>query len=384
MINPLAVPLSLYVHLPWCTRKCPYCDFNSHEGFSAALQQPYVEALLADLDSQHQWWSDRPIASIFIGGGTPSLFEERWISALLEGIAARATLSSHIEITLESNPGSAESAQFAGYHAAGVNRLSIGVQSFNDDALRALGRVHSGDEARRALDLVSDAGFTRWNIDLMHGLPEQDSELAKADLVEALERSAGHISWYQLTIERNTHFWSTPPALPDDSALASIQEAGEAALCDAGLHQYEVSAFAREGEESQHNLNYWRFGDYIGLGAGAHGKVSLPDGAIIRTQRTRTPSDYLALAVSSPMPPPQETTLQTPDRVAEFAMNALRLKSGVPLTLFNQTTGADVEQLIGAAGVAISRGWLEAPSQGQFVTTALGYRFLDSVIATFL
>ena len=384
MINPLAVPLSLYVHLPWCTRKCPYCDFNSHEGFSAALQQPYVEALLADLDSQHQWWSDRPIASIFIGGGTPSLFEERWISALLEGIAARATLSSHIEITLESNPGSAESAQFVGYHAAGVNRLSIGVQSFNDDALRALGRVHSGDEARRALDLVSDAGFTRWNIDLMHGLPEQDSELAKADLVEALERSAGHISWYQLTIERNTRFWSTPPALPDDSALASIQEAGEAALCDAGLHQYEVSAFAREGEESQHNLNYWRFGDYIGLGAGAHGKVSLPDGAIIRTQRTRTPSDYLALAVSSPMPPPQETTLQTPDRVAEFAMNALRLKSGVPLTLFNQTTGADVEQLIGAAGVAISRGWLEAPSQGQFVTTPLGYRFLDSVIATFL
>ena len=384
MINPLAVPLSLYVHLPWCTRKCPYCDFNSHEGFSAALQQPYVEALLADLDSQHQWWSDRPIASIFIGGGTPSLFEERWISALLEGIAARATLSSHIEITLESNPGSAESAQFAGYHAAGVNRLSIGVQSFNDDALRALGRVHSGDEARRALDLISDAGFTRWNIDLMHGLPEQDSELAKADLVEALERSAGHISWYQLTIERNTHFWSTPPALPDDSALTSIQEAGEAALCDAGLHQYEVSAFAREGEESQHNLNYWRFGDYIGLGAGAHGKVSLPDGAIIRTQRTRTPSDYLALAVSSPMPPPQETTLQTPDRVAEFAMNALRLKSGVPLTLFNQTTGADVEQLIGAAGVAISRGWLEAPSQGQFVTTPLGYRFLDSVIATFL
>ena len=384
MINPLAVPLSLYIHLPWCTRKCPYCDFNSHEGFSAALQQPYVEALLADLDSQHQWWSDRPIASIFIGGGTPSLFEERWISALLEGIAARATLSSHIEITLESNPGSAESAQFVGYHAAGVNRLSIGVQSFNDDALRALGRVHSGDEARRALDLVSDAGFTRWNIDLMHGLPEQDSELAKADLVEALERSAGHISWYQLTIERNTHFWSTPPALPDDSALTSIQEAGEAALCDAGLHQYEVSAFAREGEESQHNLNYWRFGDYIGLGAGAHGKVSLPDGAIIRTQRTRTPSDYLALAVSSSMPPPQETTLQTPDRVAEFAMNALRLKSGVPLTLFNQTTGADVEQLIGAAGVAISRGWLEAPSQGQFVTTPLGYRFLDSVIATFL
>ena len=384
MIDPLAVPLSLYIHLPWCARKCPYCDFNSHEGFSAALQQPYVEALLADFDSQQESWRNRPIASIFIGGGTPSLFEGRWISALLEGIAARATLSSSIEITLESNPGSAESAHFAAYHAAGVNRLSIGVQSFHDDALQALGRIHSGDEARRALDLANEAGFTRWNIDLMHGLPGQDSESAQADLIEALGRSAGHVSWYQLTIERNTRFWSSPPALPDDSALAAIQEAGEAALCNAGLHQYEVSAFAKAGEESQHNLNYWRFGDYIGLGAGAHGKVSLPDGTIIRTQRTRAPADYLALAASSPMPPPQETTLQTSDRITEFAMNTLRLKSGVPLTLFKQTTGADVEQLAAAAEVAISRGWLEAPSQGQFVTTPLGYRFLDSVIATFL
>jgi oxygen-independent coproporphyrinogen-3 oxidase len=384
MIDPLAAPLSLYIHLPWCTRKCPYCDFNSHEGFSAALQQPYVEALLADFDSQQEWWNNRPIASIFIGGGTPSLFEGRWISALLEGIAARTTLSSSIEITLESNPGSAESALFAAYHAAGVNRLSIGVQSFHDDALQALGRIHSGDEARRALDLASEAGFTRWNIDLMHGLPGQDSESAQADLIEALGRSAGHVSWYQLTIERNTRFWSSPPALPDDSALAAIQEAGEAALCNAGLHQYEVSAFARAGEESQHNLNYWRFGDYIGLGAGAHGKVSLPDGTIIRTQRTRAPADYLALAASSPMPPPQETTLQTSDRITEFAMNTLRLKSGVPFTLFKQTTGADAEQLVAAAGVAISRGWLEPPSQGQFVTTPLGYRFLDSVIATFL
>ncbi len=384
MINPLAVPLSLYIHLPWCTQKCPYCDFNSHEGFSASLQEPYIEALLADFDSQHVWWSNRPIASIFIGGGTPSLFEGRWVGSLLEGISARATLSRNAEITLESNPGSAESAHFAEYHAAGVNRLSIGVQSFNDVALKALGRIHSGDEARRALDLAGKAGFTRWNIDLMHGLPEQDSGSAQADLLEAIERSAGHVSWYQLTIERNTRFWSTPPTLPDDSALATIQDAGEEILCGAGLHQYEVSAFGKEGEESQHNLNYWRFGDYIGLGAGAHGKVSLPDGGIIRTQRTRTPTDYLALAAGSPMPPPQEVYLQTADRVAEFAMNTLRLKSGVPLSLFTQTTGADVDQLIAAAEVAISRGWLEAPRQGQFVTTPLGYRFLDSVIATFL
>lgn len=384
MINPLAVPLSLYIHLPWCTRKCPYCDFNSHEGFSASLQKPYVEALLADFESQHAWWSNRPITSIFIGGGTPSLFEGRWIGALLEGISARATLSSNTEITLESNPGSAESAHYAAYRAAGVNRLSIGVQSFNDVALKALGRIHSGNEARRALDLADEAGFTRWNIDLMHGLPAQDSELAQADLSEAIARSAGHISWYQLTIERNTRFWSTPPVLPDDSELESIQQAGEQIIGDAALHQYEVSAFAKEGEESQHNLNYWRFGDYIGLGAGAHGKVSLPDGAILRTQRTRTPSDYLALAASSPMPSPQEVHLQTSDRIAEFAMNTLRLKSGVPLTLFTETTGANVDQLIAAADVATSRGWLEAPSGGQFVTTPLGYRFLDSVIATFV
>ncbi len=380
MIDPQTVPLSLYMHLPWCTRKCPYCDFNSHEGFTESLQQPYVEALLADLDSQQAWWFDRPIESIFIGGGTPSLLEGRWLGALLEGVSNRTTLSRHVEVTLESNPGSAESGRFANYRAAGVNRLSIGVQSFNDHTLNALGRTHSGNDARHALDMVAAAGFQRWNIDLMHGLPGQDAESAADDLTEAVGRSAGHISWYQLTIERNTRFWSAPPVLPEESALESIQHAGEAILADAGLHQYEVSAFSRGGEESRHNLNYWRFGDYIGLGAGAHGKISLPDGTIIRTQRTRAPSDYLAVTPS----PPQGVAISPAEKITEFAMNALRLKSGVPLTHFAQTTGTAVEQLTAAAETAVSRGWIKTPDTGHFVTTPLGYQFLDSVIETFL
>ena len=384
MIDPQAVPLSLYIHLPWCTRKCPYCDFNSHEGFTESLQQPYIDSLLADLDSQQAWWRNRPIESIFIGGGTPSLFEGRWLGTLLEGVSNRATLSRHVEITLESNPGSAESSRFAEYRAAGVNRLSIGVQSFNDRALHALGRLHSGSEARRARDLGATAGFQRWNIDLMHGLPGQDAQSGAADLTEAVGRSAGHISWYQLTIERNTRFWSAPPALPNESELESIQQAGEAILADAGLDQYEVSAFSREGEESRHNMNYWRFGDYIGLGAGAHGKISLPDGTIIRTQRTRKPADYLAVTTSSPLSPPQGVAISPAEKITEFAMNTLRLTSGVPLSHFTQTTGATVEQLTAAAKTAVSRGWLEAPDTGHFVTTPLGYQFLDSVIETFL
>ena len=384
MIDPQAVPLSLYVHLPWCTRKCPYCDFNSHEGFAESLQQPYIEALLADLDSQRAWWRDRSIESIFIGGGTPSLFEGRWLGTLLEGVSNRATLSRHVEITLESNPSSAESSRFADYRAAGVNRLSIGVQSFDDRALNALGRIHSGNEARRALDMVA-AGFQRWNIDLMHGLPGQDVQSGASDLAEAVGRSAAHISWYQLTIERNTRFWSASPVLPSESELASIQHAGEAILADAGLHQYEVSAFSREGQESQHNLNYWRFGDYIGLGAGAHGKISLPDGTIMRTQRTRAPADYLSVTTLSPPSPPQSVIISPEEKITEFAMNTLRLKSGVPLIHFRQTTGTAVDQLTAAATTAISRGWLEAPgTTGQFVTTPLGYQFLDSVIETFL
>lgn len=381
---PASIPLSLYVHLPWCTRKCPYCDFNSHEGFSSDLQQPYTEALLADLSSQQDCMSARAIQSIFIGGGTPSLFEGEWIARLLEGIGQRLTIAGDAEITLESNPGSAEAKRFVDYKAGGITRLSIGVQTFHDPLLQSLGRIHSGDDARRALDMVTHAGFDRWNIDLMHGLPGQTADMAKADLADAIALSAGHISWYQLTIERNTRFWSTPPSLPDEETLEMIQEAGEATLSHAGFNQYEVSAYCVGGEESLHNLNYWQFGDYIGIGAGAHGKVTLPSGLIQRTQRTRSPSDYLSQAQAEGFAPPPQAAITAEALPAEFAMNALRLKSGVPLSDFSERTGLPVDALMTAAAEATAKGWLSDPSTGRFATSALGYRFLDSVVGTFV
>ena len=381
---PASIPLSLYVHLPWCTRKCPYCDFNSHEGFSSDLQQPYIEALLADLSSQQDWMSARAIQSIFIGGGTPSLFEGEWIARLLEGIGQRLTIAGDAEITLESNPGSAEAKRFVDYKAGGITRLSIGVQTFHDPLLQSLGRIHSGDDARRALDMVTHAGFDRWNIDLMHGLPGQTADMAKADLADAIALSAGHISWYQLTIERNTRFWSTPPSLPDEETLEMIQEAGETTLSHAGFNQYEVSAYCVGGEESLHNLNYWQFGDYIGIGAGAHGKVTLPSGLIQRTQRTRSPSDYLSQAQAEGFAPPPQAAITAEALPAEFAMNALRLKSGVPLSDFSERTGLPVDALMTAAAEATAKGWLSDPSNGRFATSALGYRFLDSVVGTFV
>ena len=381
---PASIPLSLYVHLPWCTRKCPYCDFNSHEGFSSDLQQPYIEALLADLSSQQDWMSARAIQSIFIGGGTPSLFEGEWIARLLEGIGQRLTIAGDAEITLESNPGSAEATRFVDYKAGGITRLSIGVQTFHDPLLQSLGRIHSGDDARRALDMVAHAGFDRWNIDLMHGLPGQTADMAQADLADAIALSAGHISWYQLTIERNTRFWSTPPSLPDEATLEMIQEAGETTLSHAGFNQYEVSAYCVGGEESLHNLNYWQFGDYIGIGAGAHGKITLPSGLIQRTQRTRSPSDYLSQAQAEGFAPPPQAAITAEALPAEFAMNALRLKSGVPLSDFSERTGLPVDALKTAAAEATAKGWLSDPSNGRFATSALGYRFLDSVVGTFV
>ncbi len=381
---PASIPLSLYVHLPWCTRKCPYCDFNSHEGFSSDLQQPYIEALLADLSSQQDWMSARAIQSIFIGGGTPSLFEGEWIARLLEGIGQRLTIAGDAEITLESNPGSAEAKRFVDYKAGGITRLSIGVQTFHDPLLQSLGRIHSGDDARRALDMVAHAGFDRWNIDLMHGLPGQTADMAQADLADAIALSAGHISWYQLTIERNTRFWSTPPSLPDEETLEMIQEAGETTLSHAGFNQYEVSAYCVDGEESLHNLNYWQFGDYIGIGAGAHGKITLPSGLIQRTQRTRSPSDYLSQAQAEGFAPPPQAAITAEALPAEFAMNALRLKSGVPLSDFSERTGLPVDALMTAAAEATAKGWLSDPSNGRFATSALGYRFLDSVVGTFV
>ena len=384
MIQSKNVPLSLYIHLPWCAQKCPYCDFNSHEGFSDSYQEPYVNALLADLESQKDWASGRALETIFIGGGTPSLFTGMWIDRILSGVAKVITISQTAEITLESNPGSAEIARYRDYRSAGVTRLSIGVQSFDDSSLARLGRIHSGKEARTALALADKADFSHWNIDLMHGLPGQDAESASDDIGEAIRLSAGHISRYQLTIERNTRFWSTPPALPDEDTLAEIEDTGHALLLDAGFSQYEVSAFCRPNNECRHNMNYWTFGDYLGIGAGAHGKLTLEDGTIIRTQRTRSPLDYPSQAGAAPFASPAAQMISADDLPGEFAMNALRLSRGVPLAYFTERTGLPENVLKQRATQALERGWLADWEGGRFVTTPLGFTFLDSVLATLL
>ncbi|MEL0161683.1 MAG: radical SAM family heme chaperone HemW [Halieaceae bacterium] len=384
MIQSKNVPLSLYIHLPWCAQKCPYCDFNSHEGFSDSYQEPYVNALLADLESQKDWASGRALETIFIGGGTPSLFTGIWIDRILSGVAKVITISQTAEITLESNPGSAEIARYRDYRSAGVTRLSIGVQSFDDTSLARLGRIHSGKEARTALALADKADFSRWNIDLMHGLPGQDPENARDDIGEAIRLSAGHISRYQLTIERNTRFWSTPPALPDEDTLAQIEDTGHTLHADARCSQYEVSAFCRPNNECRHNMNYWTFGDYLGIGAGAHGKLTLEDGTIIRTQRTRSPLDYLNQAGAAPFASPAVQVISADDLPGEFAMNALRLPGGVPLAYFTERTGLPENVLKQRAQTALERGWLADWGGGRFVTTPLGFTFLDSVLATLL
>ncbi len=373
-------PLSLYVHIPWCERKCPYCDFNSHENFSTTLERPYVATLLEDLRQQIH---DRPIptiSSIFIGGGTPSLFTAGAIDELLQGIASQVDLAASAEITLECNPGSAEVKRFQGYRQAGVNRLSLGVQSFQDAALAALGRIHNASQSKRAVAAARQY-FERFNIDLMHGLPNQNEQLALDDLSEAVELGADHISWYQLTIEPNTAFYSSPPVLPVEDTLATIQADGEALLHAAGFQQYEVSAWARVGEASTHNMNYWTFGDYIGIGAGAHGKLTQANGKIYRTRRSRIPKDYSA-SIAKRMPP---ITEQIPDKdvVVEFLLNVLRLQNGVPASLLGQRTGRSLTELEQVWSTLVQKG-LVTPSNQGLSTTPLGYRFLNNVIGAFL
>nr|MBP8262565.1 radical SAM family heme chaperone HemW [Pseudomonas sp.] len=271
-------PLSLYVHIPWCVKKCPYCDFNSHAAGPSLPEEAYVDALLADLEAEREQAQGRPLRSIFFGGGTPSLFSAKALGRFLDGAQQRLSFSEDIEITLEANPGTFEQAKFTAYRQLGINRLSIGIQSFQDSKLKALGRIHDGGEAVRAADMARAAGFDNFNLDLMHGLPEQTLEEALADLHLAIAQQPSHLSWYQLTMEPNTQFWSQPPSLPEDDILWDIQEAGQALLAEQGYAQYETSAYARPQRQARHNLNYWTFGDFIGIGAGAHGKLSHADG----------------------------------------------------------------------------------------------------------
>ncbi|MDM1020674.1 radical SAM family heme chaperone HemW [Acinetobacter sp. VNK23] len=381
-LNPALIPLSLYIHMPWCVRKCPYCDFNSHavpDGqLSTDLEQQYLAALVADFETQVEMAQGRSIHSVFIGGGTPSLISAQGYAWLFEQLRARLDFEPDCEITLEANPGTVEHDPFADYLAVGINRLSIGVQSFNTEHLQRLGRIHSADNALSAIQQARQAGFERVNVDLMHGLPQQTLEQALTDLKLAVEQGATHMSWYQLTIEPNTVFFRTQPVLPQDELLEQIQEQGEAYLKAQGFINYEVSAWRKE-QPSAHNLNYWQFGDYLAIGAGAHGKVTRPDG-VYRFQKTRLPKDYLAKVPADHL---QMKKIEVDELPFEFMMNALRLNDGVEAELYEQRTGLallDLEQILDS----LRNKKLLVDDVSKIACTEQGHVFLNSVLEVFL
>ena len=376
-------PLSLYVHLPWCVRKCPYCDFNSHSAGSGAPTRRYVDALLADLDQEAKRAADRTLESLFLGGGTPSLFAPEEISRLLAGVRERFDVADDVEITMEANPGTVECGAPAGYREAGVNRLSIGAQSFDDDALKRLGRIHSSGDIRRAVGEVKSAGFDNFNLDLMHGLPGQTLASAEADVRAAVELGPTHISWYQLTLEPNTVFHARPPKnLPDEETTYGIQDAGAALLRDAGFEQYEVSAWTRGGRRCRHNVNYWLFGDYLAVGAGAHGKLSV-DARVFRYRKPANPLQYMLVMEENPAGGELER-VEDPDLLFEFMLNALRLSDGFHERVFLERTGLSAERLEEAASGAVARGLLERGTDSTWRPTDLGRRFLNDLQAEFL
>jgi len=373
-------PLALYVHVPWCVRKCPYCDFNSHELRAALPEEEYVAALVADLEHALPSVRGRKVHAVFFGGGTPSLLSAGAIERLLAAFRARLEIEPDAEVTLEANPGTVEAAKFRGFAAAGVNRLSIGVQSFDPRSLRALGRIHDEGEAGRAIELAREH-FANFNLDLMYALPGQTVEDARADVAAAVAAGAPHLSFYHLTIEPNTLFHRRRPALPDEDVQADIHELVQGALAAAGYRNYETSAYARPGRECRHNLNYWRFGDYLGIGAGAHAKLSLGD-RIVRQARHKHPREYLA-RVAAGTPVWEERVLVRRDLVFEFALNALRLAEGFELALFTERTGL--------APAAIERPLARAEARGLVVRdrarvrpTERGRRFLNDLVELFL
>lgn len=373
-------PLSLYIHLPWCVRKCPYCDFNSHEPRGALPEAEYVEALVADLDRALPEIWGRKIYTIFFGGGTPSLFSAASIEAILSAVRARVPLMPEAEITLEANPGTVEAEKFRGFRAAGVNRLSLGIQSFNPRLLKAIGRIHDDAEARRAVD-VAQAHFDNLNLDLMYALPGQTPDEAAADIAQAIAYGVPHVSAYHLTLEPNTVFHRYPPVLPDDDSAADMQEAAEGALAAAGYANYETSAFARPGAQCKHNLNYWTFGDYVGIGAGAHGKISLPD-RVTREARWRSPREYLE-KTSAGEPVQTRTPVATAALPGEFMMNALRLAEGFAFTLFEERTGLPRTTVLAQLDEAERRGLIVRDHE-KVTPTERGRRFLNDLLALFL
>ncbi|WP_052185390.1 radical SAM family heme chaperone HemW [Halopseudomonas pelagia] len=377
-------PLATYVHIPWCVRKCPYCDFNSHVSAQGLPEAEYVDALIADLEldlpGAQGCEQDRELTSIFFGGGTPSLFSAESLGRLLDAMASRLNFATDIEITLEANPGTFEQAKFAGYRAAGINRLSIGIQSFNARHLKALGRIHDDQEALAAVAMARKAGFDNLNLDLMHGLPDQSLDDAMADINQAIALGPEHLSWYQLTLEPNTVFYSQPPILPVEDTLWAIQEAGQARLAQAGLAQYEVSAYAQPGRQARHNLNYWQYGDFLGIGAGAHGKLSHPDGRIERYWKTRLPKDYLDPGKDYCA---GRKVITAGDLPFDFLMNALRLSDGVPTAYYLARTGQPIEAIAPVLNEAVRKGLLE-PWDQQLRPTERGRLFLNDLLEMFL
>jgi oxygen-independent coproporphyrinogen-3 oxidase len=379
---PSLPPLSLYVHVPWCTRKCPYCDFNSYEAKGKLPEGDYVDALLRDLGAELPLVQDRGLQSVFIGGGTPSLFSGAEIARLLEGVRTRLALSSDCEITLEANPGSVEASRFAQYRAAGINRLSIGVQSFRDPKLAVLGRVHRAGEAIEAYETAKAEGFDNVNLDLMYALPGDDVDGALRDLEIATALGPAHLSWYQLTLEPNTAFYRRPPKLPSEDVAVEIEERGRGVLAAHGYLRYEVSAYAKPGHRSAHNMNYWQFGDYIGIGAGAHGKVTLPtEHAIVRRSKQRNPRTFMEQAGTE-----RAVTIERIDSeqqiVLEFMMNALRLVDGVSVICYEQRTGMSVEAIDGPLREAARRGWIST-GEAALKTTPAGLNVVNSLLALF-
>lgn len=376
-------PLSLYVHIPWCVRKCPYCDFNSHGVRGELPVDAYIDALLADCSVDRHFAQQRPIHSVFFGGGTPSLLPGKAIARLLDGLRERLDFTHDCEITLETNPGTAEYSNFADYRAAGVNRISLGAQSFNALQLQQLGRIHQPENIQNAFTQARNAGFDNINLDLMFALQGQSCADAMRDLEAAIALEPEHISWYQLTIEPNTAFYSNPPNLPDDDTSWEIQQAGIQRLTAAGYAQYEVSAYARPGKQAAHNINYWEFGDYMAIGAGAHGKITWPDESRIeRYQKTRLPDHYLAAAQPCAFTSHRET-LAAHNLPFEFMMNALRLNQGVASQLFTARTGLTLASLEPQLTVLREKGLLGTDPQ-RLCATAMGHQYLNSLLESLL
>ena len=377
------LPLSLYIHFPWCVRKCPYCDFNSHELRGEFPEAVYIDALLADLQQDLPMVWGRPIESVFIGGGTPSLLSAAGVDQLLSGLRALLGLTPACEITLEANPGTVEQGRFAEYRAAGINRLSIGVQSFDDDKLKLLGRIHGRSDALHAAEAAHAAGFENFNLDLMFGLPGQETLQAKADLQQAIALSPAHLSWYQLTLEPNTAFAHRPPSLPDEDLLWEIQQQGQETLAEAGYGQYEVSAYAREGVRCRHNLNYWQFGDYLGIGPGAHAKITHPaEGRVERLWKQRQPEAWLERAATTAVIAGRRD-LNRGDLALEFMMNALRLNEGFASALFQNHTGLPITVLERSLQQAQRLGLIDWQLH-QIVPTERGRNHLNELLQLFM